>query len=87
MPLLEAMACGCPVITSDRTACVEVVGDSAITVDPWSVDDIRDAIEEVLHDSKLRQSLVAKEKDRTDEFSWHKSALKHLEVFQGVTEK
>jgi glycosyltransferase involved in cell wall biosynthesis len=74
LPPLEAMACGTPVVTSRISSLPEVVGDAAVLVDPYSVDDIASALERVLGDDALRASLVAKGRARVQDFSWARSA-------------
>ncbi|GAW94026.1 glycosyltransferase family 4 protein [Calderihabitans maritimus] len=84
MPILEAMACGCPVITSNVTACPEVAGDAALLVNPRSVDEITQAMLRLAEDKSLREELRQKGLARAKEFTWRKSAEKHLEVFRQV---
>ena len=84
MPILEAMACGCPVITSTTTACAEIAGDAALLVDPYSVDDIGMAIERLLADPSLRLILRQKGIERAHLFTWEKSADEHLAVFHAL---
>lgn len=60
MPITEAMACGCPVITSNVTACPEVAGDAAILVNPYNTEEIAEAISKILSDEKLREELKQK---------------------------
>jgi glycosyltransferase involved in cell wall biosynthesis len=84
MPILEAMACGCPVITSNTTACKEVAGDAALLVNPYSVDEITSAMERLVEDSALRRSLREKGIKRASMFTWKKSAQEHLKVFEGA---
>jgi glycosyltransferase involved in cell wall biosynthesis len=81
-PIIEAMACGCPVITSKGGACEEVAGDAAILVNPRSVKEIRHAMEVIIADSKAREALCEKGLKRAKLFSWHKSAMEHLAVFK-----
>jgi glycosyltransferase involved in cell wall biosynthesis len=81
LPILEAMACGCPVITSRDDACAEVAGESAITVDPRSVAELRDAMQSLLDDD-LRSRLKAAGLRRAGQFSWAASAACHLAVFE-----
>ncbi len=87
MPILEAMACGCPVITSNATACAEVAGDAALLVNPRCVDEIADAMRRVITDPDLRMSLRARGLERAKAFTWRKSAEAHLKVFQDVLEE
>jgi glycosyltransferase involved in cell wall biosynthesis len=74
LPPLEAMACGTPVVTSRISSLPEVVGDAALLVDPYSVDDIAGALDRVLGDDALRASLVARGRARVQDFSWERSA-------------
>lgn len=83
-PILEAMACGCPVITSDVTACPEVAGDAAILVNPRSVDSILQAMHNLIESPALCAKLREKGLARAAEFSWERSAQRHLDIFQGV---
>ena len=73
LPPLEAMACGTPVVTSRLSSLPEVVGDAALLVDPYSVDEIADALERVLGDDALRADLVARGRERVSHFSWDRS--------------
>ncbi len=82
LPILEAMACGCPVITSDVGACPEVAGDSALFVNPRSVDDITNAMKRLIEDDSLRQLLRQKGLARSQQFTWRKSADEHLKIFE-----
>jgi glycosyltransferase involved in cell wall biosynthesis len=74
MPVLEAMACGTAVITSDITSMPEVAAAAAELVDPSDIEDIAVAITRVLADSELRQSLVEKGLAVASRYSWEKSA-------------
>jgi len=82
MPIVEAMASGSPVITSNVTACPEVAGDAALLVNPRSVDDIAAAMARLLADESLRESLREKGLARAQQFTWQHCAEKHLEVFE-----
>ena len=84
MPILEAMACGCPVITSNSTACAEIAGDAALLVNPRSVDEITHAMSRLIEDEPLRESLRQKGLARSQQFTWRKSAEGHLKVFKKV---
>jgi glycosyltransferase involved in cell wall biosynthesis len=74
IPILEAFKCGVPLITSNRTSMPEVAGDAAILVDPFSVEEITEAINRVWSDKVLRDSLVKKGAERLSVFSWNKTA-------------
>jgi glycosyltransferase involved in cell wall biosynthesis len=70
LPVLEAMACGTPVVTSKVTAMPETAGDAALLVDPTSVEQIAEATERVLSDSSLSEELRRKGLIRAARFSW-----------------
>lgn len=78
-PPLEAMACGVPVICSHTSSFPEVVGDAALMIDPYNFGEIAWAMEEVLNDRELRDTLVADGMIRVKKFSWEKSARETLE--------
>jgi glycosyltransferase involved in cell wall biosynthesis len=71
---LEAMACGCPVVTSRASSLPEVVGDAAVLVDPASEEELSRAIAEVLSSEGLRAELVRKGLERSRRFSWRAGA-------------
>lgn len=74
MPVLEAMACGTPVVTSRTSSLPEVAGDAALFVDPSDVSSIARALSELLQSRQLRDALVAKGRARARQFSWDRSA-------------
>ncbi len=84
MPVLEAMACGAPVITSNTTALPEVAGDAAVLVDPDKPDELADAMARVIHDSSLRASLREKGFQRVKRFTWEQTARQTLAVYKEV---
>ncbi len=84
MPITEAMACGCPVITSNVTACPEVAGDAALLVNPYSTEEIAEAINKILSDGKLREELKQKGLKRAKGFTWENCAKEHLKVYKEV---
>lgn len=67
---LEAMACACPVVTSRASSLPEVVGDAAVLVNPTDADELAEAMDRVLSDLDLRDSLIQKGAKRAGEFSW-----------------
>jgi glycosyltransferase involved in cell wall biosynthesis len=81
LPILEAMAAGCPVVTSNSSAMKEVGGHDAFLVDPLETDSIEEGIEKVLMDTELRQKLIRGGKDRAQIFTWENTARKTLDVF------
>lgn len=82
MPLLEAMACGVPVITSNSTACKEIASDAAILVNPNEATEIRNAMQLLMNDKNLHDSLSKNALEKASMFSWEKSAFLHAAVFK-----
>jgi glycosyltransferase involved in cell wall biosynthesis len=82
LPVLEAMACGTPVVTSNTSSLPEVAGDAAVLVDPVSIEAIADGIWSVLADDPLRRSLVAKGVERAARFTWQRCAEQTLEAYR-----
>ena len=70
LPVLEAMACGVPVITANRSSLPEVAGGAALLVDPYRTEELSTALENVLGDEALRNALSEKGSMRTKTFSW-----------------
>jgi glycosyltransferase involved in cell wall biosynthesis len=86
LPPLEAMQCGVPVIVGNQTSLPEVVGDAAVLVDPFDVDDIASALEELIRDSGLRSQLRAKGLEQAKLFDWRETARRTLAVYQQAAE-
>jgi glycosyltransferase involved in cell wall biosynthesis len=84
IPPLEAMQCGSPVITGDRTSLPEVVGDAGLMVDPLDVGAIKNAMVRMLADGALREVVRQKGFERAKLFSWKRSAQMTLDVFEKV---
>jgi glycosyltransferase involved in cell wall biosynthesis len=84
LPVVEAMACGTPVVCSRAASLPEVGGEAAVYFDPQSPEDLADAIERVLSSEELRATLRAKGLERAARFSWIESAAKHVQVYHAV---
>lgn len=82
MPVLEAMACGCPVITSDTSSLPEVVGNAGIKINPYSDIELRDAMERLSGDGRLRMEMRVKGLERAKIFSWARCARDTLNVYR-----
>ena len=87
LPVVEAMACGTPVLASDAGAIPEVAGDAALLVPPHRVDTIATELYRLLTDGGLRAELVEKGKRRAARFSWTEAARKTLSVYDEVAER
>jgi glycosyltransferase involved in cell wall biosynthesis len=78
------MACGTPVVTSNLSSLPEVGGDAVLYCDPYSVEDIKQKIAQVLDNASLQEQMREKGLARAKEFSWEKSAQEHIRVFEEV---
>lgn len=83
-PVLEAMASGTPVVTSDRSALPEVAGGAAVTVPPSDEGAIADAISTVLSDRGLAIELAERGRERAAEFTWNRAAAQTIEIYRQV---
>lgn len=86
LPILEAMSCGCPVITTKEGSLGEVAGDAALYVDGYSKESIAKGISEVFENPILQKKLLQEGLKRVNEFSWKKTAEETLEVYKKVIE-
>lgn len=84
LPVIEAMACGTPVLTSDRSATSEVAGDAAVLVDPYSIDAIAGGLARLASDPALRADLGARGLSRAAAFSWRRAADETHAVYRRV---
>lgn len=81
LPVLEAMSCGVPVVTSNTSAMPEVAGDAALLVDPYDVKGMATAIAAIVHDASLRDNLRQKGLARAQQFSWEMTARQTLDLY------
>jgi glycosyltransferase involved in cell wall biosynthesis len=87
LPVLEAMAAGCPVVTANRYGTKELAEGAAVLVDPESVDSIADGIRRVVDDRALRAELIAAGHERSRRFEWRRCAVETLQVLERVASK
>ncbi len=87
LPVLEAMQCGCPVITSNSSSIPEVAGDAAIMVDPEDIRGLAASMEKVLKNRAFRDSLANKGLKRSKLFSWEKSARTLLQSIESLQQE
>lgn len=80
LPALEAMGCGCPVITSNVSSLPEVVGNAAVQVDPNDTEGMAEAMLNVLNNETFSDSLIAAGRERANQFTWVKTARQTAEV-------
>ncbi len=84
LPILEAMASSCPVITSNLSSLPEVAGDAAVLVDPQNVDEMADAIKTVCVDQSIANELRGKGSARARRFTWERCASETAELYCDV---
>ncbi len=84
LPVVEAMAAGAPVLTSDNSSLREVAGDAALLCDPSSVDDIADKLRQLIEDRALRSELVQRGRARAQRFTWLETARHTLDAYRGA---
>ena len=78
------MACGCPVIASNRWSLPEIIGDGGIIVEPYDVRGIVDTINKITEDHTFKEILIRKGFKQVKQFSWEKCAQETLELYEEV---
>ena len=84
IPMLEAMACGVPVITSNTSSMPEVVGTAAFIIDPYKPEQITDALIQVTNNHNLKRQLIEKGLQQSAKFSWRAMASEVLEIYTQI---
>jgi len=84
LPPLEAMACGCPVITSNTSSLPEVVGNAGFTLDPVDYDSFAEAMYQILTSETLKNEMRDKSLERAKMFTWDKTASETWKVYEQV---
>ncbi len=81
-PVVEAMAGGCPVLTSNRSSLAEIAGNAALLVDPTDVSSIATGLEELIDNPNVRQKLAQQGRERAQLFQWQQTAQKTLDLYK-----
>ncbi len=84
IPMLEAMACGTAVITSNTSSMPEVAGNAALIVNPYNINEITDAMIKLTGQSSIKEEFIAKGLQRSKRFSWKQMAVKNLSLYKEV---
>jgi len=84
LPVLEAMACGCPVVVANTSSLSEICGNAAVMVNPQEVNEMGKELVRVIVDGELRRKLIEKGIEQIKKFSWKKVAEQTVEVYQKV---
>jgi glycosyltransferase involved in cell wall biosynthesis len=84
LPIIEAFACGCPVITSMGSSTGEIAGDAAVLINPNNTDEMTQKINEVLYNESLQNQMVQLGHNRAHLFNWDKTANQTLKLYQAI---
>jgi glycosyltransferase involved in cell wall biosynthesis len=84
LPVLEAMACGTPTITSNVTSLPEVAGNAALMVKPGDVEELTQALRQVLNDPLLHRQMSERGLEQARQFTWERAARATLAVYQNA---
>jgi len=84
LSVLEAFACGCPVVTSNVSSLPEVAGDAALLVDPKNIEELYSAVDRVITEDSLRKELIGRGMLQVRKFSWRKAAEKTLAIYTKI---
>lgn len=86
LPILEAMACGTPVVTSNTSSMPEVAGDAAVLIDPVDIENLSFTMGQLLENNAKRNEMILKGFERASVFSWEKCARETLDVYRKVAD-
>ena len=87
LPVVEAMQCGCPVITARRGSLPEVAGDAGQLVEPHDITELAEAIQRILDDETWRETMRSRGFEHVRQFSWRRAAEQTMAVYHAVGEK
>ena len=84
LPVIEAMACGCPVVASNVSSMPELCGEAAILIDPYDADSITGGISSLLGNKGLRERFINKGYEQVKSFKWEITARNYVKVFRNI---
>jgi glycosyltransferase involved in cell wall biosynthesis len=83
-PPLEAMACGCAVLTSDKPCMKEVCGPTAFYFNPENPEDLKSKIKDVYSNAEVKNNIISKNDEIVKKYTWQKAALSHIQLFDSL---
>lgn len=87
LQILEAMKCGCPVVTANISSLPEITGEAAVLINPNNINSISDAINKLLSDNVFRKKMIEKGFTQADKFSWENSVNQTIRIYEEVLAK
>lgn len=87
LPVLEAMASGTPVVTSNQSSLPEIVGRAVVMIDPYDTNDLANGLTVAIEDEDLREDLIQRGLNQVKKFSWEKTAGETYQVYREVVQK
>ena len=87
LPVIQAMACGTPVVTSKEASLPEIAGQAAVLIDPYDINDITNGLSVAIEDEDLREQLIKRGLNQAKKFSWEKVANETYKVYQKVVKR
>lgn len=84
LPVLEAMACGCPVVSANTSSLPEICGRAAILVDPYDIEEIAEGLKRVVSNSNFRLKMIKEGLEWVNNFSWEKTAQQTLKIYEKI---
>jgi glycosyltransferase involved in cell wall biosynthesis len=87
LPILEGMAAGVPVLTSNTSAMPEVAGEAALLVNPYSLEELKRGLERIVNDQGLRVELVERGRERSTRFDWQRSAAEFWDIVDQIARR